>query len=180
MAPRDGGASSVPVQNGAWYALQLRPGGLERAQTNLARQGIGWLMPQRPRTTRRAGRHINVMRPLFPGYLFIERHADSPPWRTINSTYGVAKAVCLEPGRPAEVPRALIAVLKAASTEAGEYIGDPDPFRPGDDVRVTAGPFANFIARVEAVPERDRIYVLLDMMGRDVRTTIRPGDLERV
>ncbi|MEM9474854.1 MAG: hypothetical protein AAGA71_06150 [Pseudomonadota bacterium] len=58
-------------------------------------------------------------------------------------------------------------------------MGDPDPFLPGDSVRVVAGPFANVLACVEAAPERDRVFVLLDMMGRDVRATLQPGDLER-
>ena len=162
-----------------WYVVQLKPGGFDRAKMNLARQGVSNFMPMRPRTTRRAGRLMNVMRPLFPGYLFIELGLGAPHWRTINATYGVAKAVCLEPGRPVRVSGELIAALKVASTEDGDYIGDPDPFFPGENVRVVTGPFANILARVEAAPERDRIFVLLDMMGREVRATIRSGDLER-
>lgn len=162
-----------------WFVLQLKAGGLERARTNLVRQGVSSFMPMRRRTARRAGRLMDVVRPLFPGYLFIELGQDAPAWRTINATYGVSKAVCLEPGKPVEVPIGIIAVLKAASSEEGNYVGDPDPFLPGETVRVTAGPFADILACVEVAPECDRIFVLLDMMGREVRAGLRPGDLER-
>ncbi|MEM8550693.1 MAG: transcriptional activator RfaH [Verrucomicrobiota bacterium] len=162
-----------------WFVLQLKPGGLERARTNLWRQGVSSFMPMRHRTTRRAGRLMDVKRPLFPGYLFIELGRDAPAWRSINATYGVAKVVCLEPGQPFDVPGDVIAALKAASSKDGDYMGDPEPFLPGETVRVVAGPFASILARVEAVPERDRMFVLLDMMGREVRGAVRPGDLER-
>lgn len=163
----------------AWYVLQLKPGGLDRARTNLARQGVQSFMPRRRCTARRGGRLVDGSRPLFPGYLFIEVGQNAPAWRSLNATYGVAQAVCLEPGRPVRIPDTIIAALRAASSKDGEYMGDPDPFLPGDSVRVVAGPFANVLACVEAAPERDRVFVLLDMMGRDVRATLQPGDLER-
>lgn len=175
-------ADSVDVSRAVqstWFVLQLKPGGLDRARTNLARQGVSSFMPMRQRTTRHAGRLTNVTRPLFPGYLFIELGRDAPAWRSINATYGVARAVCREPGKPVEVPVAIISALRVASSDDGEYIRDPEPFLPGETIRVAAGPFADVLARVEAAPERDRIYVLLDMMGREVRAAVRSVDVER-
>lgn len=42
----------------------------------------------------------------------------------------------------------------------------------GDEVRVLNGPFANFIATVEALSSPERIGVLIDLMGRKVRTSV--------
>ena len=53
-------------------------------------------------------------------------------------------------------------------------------FEPGEDVRIIIGPFADLVAKVEAVPEKDRIFVLLDMMGRTVRAQLSGADLERL
>lgn len=136
-------------------------------------------MPMRQKTTRRAGRLAYVKRPLFPGYLFIELGSNAPTWRSISATYGVAKAVCFVPGKPVQVPFEVISALKLASSDQEDYTTDPDPFLLGERVRVVVGPFADFLARVEATPERDRVFVLLEMMGRAVRTSIRPADLER-
>lgn len=163
-----------------WYVVQLKPGGLDRARTNLARQGVTSFMPLRSMTMRRNGRLAMAKRPLFPGYLFIAIGPGAPPWRAINSTYGVAKTVCLEPGRPVRVPSALMSALRARCTTVGDYCSDHESFAPDDNVRVVLGPFAGLLAKVEAVPERERIFVLLDIMGRAVRAQVRAIGLERV
>lgn len=161
---------------GPWYLARLKPGGLDRARRNLERQGVRSFCPHRIRTERRNGRLVSGPRPLFPGYVFIEVGEGSPGWRSINATYGIASVVCLEPGRPARVPPKVMAALLAADGSSG---GASEDFATGDKVRVAAGPFADFVARVEATPEKDRVFVLLDMMGRTVRTQLRPTDLER-
>lgn len=159
-----------------WYLVRLKPGGLARAEHNLARQMIGTFCPMRWRTSRRDRRLVTEMRPMFPGYLFVNVPPGSAGWRSINATYGVAQAVCMEPGRPARLPPEIMRVLLAGgATLDGRHL----TVLPGDRVRVAAGPFADALARVEALPERDRILVLLDIMGRKVRTSLGPADLER-
>jgi transcriptional antiterminator RfaH len=169
------GEAPAGTARGSWYLVRLKPGGLARAEANLARQGITGFCPQRRRTERRRGRLVTALRPLFPGYLFIAPPAEGVDWRSVNATYGVASVVCLEPGRPARVPADLVAALTAC-----DATGQGDAFRPGDGVRVVLGPFADLLARVEAVPERDRIVVLLDMMGRTVRARLSAVDLEPI
>lgn len=159
------------------YVLQLRPGGLERAKTNLARQNVTSFMPMRTRTQRRANRLLDVKRPLFPGYLFVEVDPETVRWRSINSTYGVAKAVSLTDGRPTPVPTELLARVRSLDEQSLDAKGFDD-FVVGERVRVVSGPFAEFEAQIEAVPEKDRIYVLLDMMGREVRTEVKAADVE--
>src|SRR6056297_2343880 len=96
-----------------WYLARLKPGGLRRAQENLARQGVTYYCPMRSRTRRERGRLVTALRPLFPGYLFIQVPEGTSSWRSINATYGVAQVVCLEPGRPARVPKGIMLVLQA-------------------------------------------------------------------
>jgi len=79
----------------AWYLAQLKPGGLDRAVVNLARQGFDSLMPVREETRRRAGRWRTIAKPLFPGYLFVKVPAGRQDWRAINATYGVSRLVAL-------------------------------------------------------------------------------------
>lgn len=161
-----------------WYVVQLKPGGLERAKINLARQGVTTFMPMRKRTIRRATRLIDTVRPLFPGYLFIEMGRDAPPWRSVNGTYGVAKVVSIVPGEPAQVPADFISGLSLMCGQADDYTAAPTSFKTGEQVRIVSGAFANLIARVERTPESERIYVLLELMGRQVRAGIRASDLE--
>ena len=172
-------SSSTPEGMGDWYLARLKPGGLRRAKENLARQGVTFFCPMRKRTQRERGRLVTALRPLFPGYLFIQVSEGAVSWRSINATYGVSQVVCLEPGRPSRVPKGIMAALLASDADGGE--GDSAPlFKPGEDVRVVVGPFADLVAKVDVVPEKDRIFVLLDMMGRTVRAQLSGTDLERL
>ena len=173
-----GGAVSES-HNEPWFLAQLKPGGLERAVTNLARQGYESFMPMREETRRRAGRWDRVRKPLFPGYLFVKVPLSQMHWRSINSTYGVARIVALEAGRPTRVDPDLVAALKVRFRFNGE-LNQSAELEVGNRVRVITGPLADNLAEIEAVPERGRIHVLLQFMGRYTRAVLATDDVESV
>ncbi|MEM9975518.1 MAG: transcriptional activator RfaH [Pseudomonadota bacterium] len=172
-------ASLAPASadGGAWYLARLKPGGLETARTHLTRQGFTTLMPMQTVTRRRAGRLAQATRPLFPGYLFVQVADAAPRWQAINATRGVAALVSIGSHLPTPVPAGIVAAL-AGRTGAGAE-GLAFSFAAGDPVRVIAGAFAETLAKIEAVGEGDRIFVIIDMMGRAVRTALTACDVER-
>ncbi len=111
-----------------WYLAQLKPGGFERAVTNLARQGYESFMPLREETRRRSERWDTKLRPLFPGYLFVKVPDDRRQWRSI---IGVSRPVALEAGRPTQVAPELIAALKVRVREVGK-LQPPAELKVGD------------------------------------------------
>jgi transcriptional antiterminator RfaH len=182
LRPSDPSASAAARQDsasagGQWYLVQLKPGGGDRARRNLDRLGFETFMPMRWETRRRSGRMTENLRPLFPGYLFVLFRPGESRWRVINSTYGVARIVCLEGGRPTPVPEALMRSLKAACNTDG-VLRQREALCPGQDVRVIRGPFAGFPARIEAMPDRERVFILLEMMGRMVGATVSTAHIE--
>lgn len=162
-----------------WYLAQLKPGEFRRAVTNLGRQGFASFMPQREVTRRHGGRWETRPRPLFPGYLFVEVPHQSPNWRAINSTYGVAHLVSLGQGRPTRVAPELIAALLARTDDDGQLKLDGD-FQVGDRVRVISGPLADQVAEIETIPERGRIHLFLELMGQYARIALSSSRVERV
>ncbi len=172
------GAVSQSVSE-PWYLAQLKPGGFERAVTNLERQGYESFMPLREETRRHAGRWDKRNRPLFPGYLFVKVPDDKRHWRSINATYGVSRLVALEAGRPTPVAPKLVAELRKRMAANGLLQPSAD-LKTGDQVRVVSGPFTDTLAEIEAIPEQGRIYVLLDLMGRYVKAELAAADVETV
>lgn len=168
----------TPDIDAPWYLAQLKPGGLERAITNLGRQGYESFMPLREETRRRAGRWSTRARPLFPGYLFVKVADSRQHWRSINSTFGVARLVALEAGRPTRVDPAIVETLKVRIHDDGRLRSAAE-LEVGDQVRVVSGPLADRLAEIEAIPERGRINVLLELMGRYTRTELQDTDVER-
>ena len=55
----------------------------------------------------------------------------------------------------------------------------PEALQTGDKVRIISGPFAATLAEVGAVPEKDRVILFLDLMGRSIRMQADPGQLEK-
>ena len=163
--------------DGAWYLAQLKPGGLNRAKTNLARQGYDSFMPLREETLNRAGRWSTISRPLFPGYLFVNVSDDRQSWASINSTFGVSRLVALEGGRPTRISSDIIKALQARVNKDGR-MQSLAKFKVGDQVEVISGPLVKRIAEIEAIPEEGRIYVFLELMGRYVKTELPAVNLE--
>lgn len=161
-----------------WHLVQLRPNGHALAERNLARQGFATFLPRHRATVRRSGRFVTELRPLFPGYIFVATHPGSAPWRKINSTLGVSRVVSFGGGQPRAVPHSLVAGLMARCDAAGELV-ELGQFAAGDAVEVRAGPFADFVATVEQVDPGRRVWVLLELMGRETRISLAPEDLSK-
>lgn len=161
-----------------WHLAQLKPNGLALAVRNLARQGFETFMPLHQTTLRRSGRFVTEPKPLFPGYLFVAFDPSDAPWRKINSTLGVAKLVAFGSGQPKQVPSALIDALRARYDASGRLRG-PEAFCAGDRVEIKSGPFTDFVATVENITPDHRVWILLDLMGRETRISLAPEDLSK-
>jgi transcriptional antiterminator RfaH len=164
------------VVGSAWYLAQARPNQSHTAEHNLARQGFLVFAPKQEGARRRGSRFVGERQPLFPGYLFVAFNPASSAWRTINSTYGVSKLVSFGAGVPAPVPRDLVAGL-IARCDASGYLLPPEVLKPGDNVQVLNGPFAQFVATVESLAPQRRVWVLLDILGTRTRVSLEVGHL---
>ena len=157
-----------------WYLVQVKPNALRRAQTNLERQGFRCFTPRQRHSFRRSGEFVTADLPVFPGYLFVTLNPANGSWRVINSTYGVARIVSFG-AVPAPLPDGLMQALLA---RYGDLCEGPDAsidLRVGEDVVIREGPFADFVATVEAIDPERRVHLLIDFMGRHSRVTVE-GD----
>jgi transcriptional antiterminator RfaH len=162
-----------------WFVAQLRPQGLIRAQAHLHRQGFETFAPEILVTTMRAGVPRQTRTPLFAGYLFVSFDPAVTGWSVINSTRGIARLILNDPRRPQPLPCALMAGLKARCDARG-LLSPPADLSVGDRIRVLAGPFADLVTTIETVPGPERIGVLIDLMGRKVRTSVPRNQIEKL
>ncbi len=156
----------------SWFLAQMKPNSHAIANRNLVRQGFETFLPLQEETRRVQGRFATRKRPLFPGYIFVAMDPNSGAWRSVNSTYGISRLVGLG-GTPTPVPNALIDALRARCDDDGKLLPPSLP-HPGDDVMLTKGPFADFVARVESIAPDRRVWVLMEMMGGQTRVAIDP------
>ena len=159
-----------------WHLVQFKPNSHRLAARNLQRQGFETFLPLQKVTRRKASRLTVDLRPLFPGYMFVGVELDVAPWRTINSTIGVSRLVSFADNyKP--LPLNLISSLMLRCDKEGKLL-PPKTLNAGDSVEVLAGPFTNFVASVEKIDAQQRVWVLMESMGRGTRMKVQPEQLK--
>jgi transcriptional antiterminator RfaH len=155
-----------------WFVAHTQPHAEAKATAHLTRQGFEIYFPRYLKRRRHARRIETVAAPLFPRYLFVAVDLTAQRWRSIYSTVGVARLVC-NGDEPSAVPDGIVEALKGREDDAGFIKLDYRPqFRPGDKVRVLDGAFSSCLGLFEGMAERDRIAILLDLLGRKVRVVL--------
>ena len=156
----------------AWYVVHSHPNGEARAVANLTRQGFETYLPVFRKTRSHARRTDSVLRPLFPRYLFVDLDVLRQRWRTVLSTYGVSNLIC-RGDEPVPVDPAIVQALK--DQEQDGVIQPVTPLqrlRLGDKVHVLGGAFVDLIGSFQGMRDADRIVVLLNLLGGEIRATL--------
>lgn len=161
-----------------WFLAQLKPNSAKIAQRNLARQGFETFLPLEEATQQRNGAFVTTHRPVFPGYIFVAVSAAQGAWRTINSTQGITRLVSF--GRdPAVVPQGLIEALQARCDASGN-LALGSGLSSGDTVSFATGPFVDFVGEVERIDSKQRVWVLLELLGGPARVVAREEQLRTI
>jgi transcriptional antiterminator RfaH len=158
-----------------WYVVQTQPHAETKAMGHLIRQGFEAYLPRYLKRRRHARKVEMVAAPLFPRYLFVTVDMETQRWRSIHSTTGVSRLVC-NGDEPASVPPEVVAALQAREEAGGFVTLERRPqFAPGERVRVVDGIFADSLGLFEGVADRERVAILLDLLGRKVRILMDEG-----
>ena len=155
-----------------WYVIKTQSKSEAKAELHLRRQGFNVYLPRFLKRRRHARKTDWVKAPLFPQYMFVEIDLDAHRWRAIHSTVGVSHLVC-NGEMPAALPHRIVEEFKSLEDDAGLIRPhEIHPLKKGDRVRILTGAFCDMIGLFEVVNDKDRITVLLDMLGRKVKVQL--------
>jgi len=160
----------VLAEEERWYVARTLPQRELRAAQQLANQGFRSFVPRYWKNRRHARKVETVSVPLFPRYIFTILDRGRHRWRSINGTFGVDRLITYG-GEPQPVPRGVVESLMAAADPEGNIQFDFH-LRQGQIVRVTAGPFADFVGELEHLDDNGRVSVLLEIMGGRMRVAL--------
>ena len=119
-----------------------------------------------------------VLRPIFPGYIFVRFSSKSSDWRKINSTHGVVRLVSFRAQTPVAVPEGLIIELMKRCNEQA-VLRPLNDLKAGEAVKMVSGSFAEFVGEIEALLAPERLRILFDFMGQKTRLDVSSDDVER-
>jgi len=177
----DGRGESQPVSDQPenprlkWYIIQAYSGYENKVKASLLdrikRAGMEHafgeiLIPkEQVQENRGGGKKRTVQRTFYPGYIFVQMDLTDETWHLVKGTPKINGFIG---GRhPSPVPKREIDIIR---DQVEEGAAKPKPlvsFDPGDHVRVTDGPFANYTGTVESVNEKKQtVTVLINVFGR--------------
>lgn len=155
-----------------WYVVYTHANAEAKARSHLLRQGFTTMLPTYRCWRSHARKREVVERPLFPRYVFVALDVLEQRWRPILSTVGVCDLV-RHGNAPTPMPSGLAEEIgERAAGGAFDRLSPADGMREGDVVRILEGPFTDLIGRFAGLADKERVFVLLDLLGRQVRTTL--------
>lgn len=157
--------ASVP-RGSRWYAVQCLSHRELAAASHLQNQEYQVFFPRRHKIRRHARKTDTVLVAFFPGYLFVSLDLTRHRWRSVNGTYGVGSLV-MRGEYPAPVPVGVVESLQQSCDETSVVEWQPD-LKPGQAVRILAGPLGDVVGELERLDGAGRVRVLLEIMGARV------------
>ena len=180
---------SEPEQRMRWYVIQAFSGYEGRVQKSLIEhirlnemeeQFGEILVPTEEVVEMRAGQKRKSERKFFPGYVLVQMQMNDATWHLVRSIPRVMGFIGGTPERPAPISDKEADLILNRLQDA---IDKPKPktlFEPGELVRVSEGPFADFNGVVESVDyEKSRIKVSVMIFGRSTPVELEYGQVEK-
>jgi len=151
-----------------WNVLYTKPHREEMVCSWLSDRGMRVYLPKvRSRNKERKDR----MEPFFPCYVFAQLELEREDLTSVGWTPGLRRVVSFG-GAPATVDDPFIEFVAERLEEINRQ-GWPSPFKSGDLVLITQGPFRDMIG-VFARPSSaaKRVQILLDILGKQTRCEV--------
>ena len=168
-----GVAERMPSDAGetaSWYAVHTQPRREQVAETHLRALGATTFCPRYRQRVILHGYRREVVRPLFPGYLFASFDV-SRDFRAVHYATGVRGVVAFG-GEPAVVPPELLTGIETRM-ENGYVVLPPRSFSVGERVEIIDGPFQGHTGIFQAgLSGAERVAILLDTLKYNARVVL--------
>ena len=138
------------------------------------------LVPTEEVVEMRDGKKRKSERKFYPGYVLVQMEMDDGTWHLVKNTPRVLGFIGGTKDKPAPITeKEADAILRRV--ESG--VDQPKPktlFEPGEVVRVSEGPFADFNGVVEEVDyDKSRVKVAVLIFGRSTPVELEFGQVEK-
>lgn len=159
---------------GKWYIVHTYSGHENKvAKTLMQRvQAMGFeerifdaLVPTRDTIRVRGGKKETIKEKIFPGYILVNMDLSDEAWVLVRTTPGVTSFVGAQ-NKPTPIRDDEVQAIVA-------FVGQKEPvykaqFTQGEAVKITDGPFSDFLGTVESIDEaKGKVKVLVSIFGRE-------------
>lgn len=170
-----------------WFVVHTYSGYEERVKKNLEQrlkfmdtidEVFQVVIPTTDEIEVRGGQRRTVTKKILPGYVLVQMKMSDNSWDVVRNTPGVTGFVSSgnkpTPLEEEEVDRILSQITAEVPTIKVGY-------RRGQSVRVTDGPFIDFVGTVDEInPTTGKIKVLLSIFGRETPVQLDALQVEKL
>ena len=138
------------------------------------------LVPSEEVVEIRDGKKRKSERKFFPGYVLVQMDIDDAVWHLVRSVPRVMGFIGGTADKPAPITDREANQILQRMEEGAERPRPKVLFEPGEVVRVTSGPFADFEAVVEGVDyEKNKLKVSVLIFGRSTPVELEFTQVEK-
>ncbi|KKQ24129.1 MAG: Transcription antitermination protein nusG [Candidatus Roizmanbacteria bacterium GW2011_GWC2_37_13] len=157
-----------------WYVIHIQTGYEQRVKQALEQRikslGVedkifSVVIPTREIIVVKKGKKTKATEKVFPGYILVKMILNDDSWLVVRTTEGVTGFVGagLKPTPISD--KEVDAIMKFVEQEQPKF---KTKFTVGEAVKITEGPFTDFLGTVEAIDEgRGKIKVLVSIFDRE-------------
>lgn len=165
---------SALAVKGHWYVVHTYSGHEARVAETL-RQRVATLgqtdkvfellIPTQDKIQIKHGKKSTIKEKIFPGYLLVKMIVDDDSWLVVRTTQGITGFVGTGNKPTPLSPKEVEAIMQFAQMGVPKYKAN---FSLGEAVKITDGPFSDFLGSVESIDEEHgKIRVLVSVFGRE-------------
>lgn len=116
-------------------------------------------------------------RKFYPGYILVEMALDDDTWHLIKNTMRVTGFV--GGAKPVPLPEEEVDII-VQQMERGPMPQIKSQFEKGENVRITDGPFSNFVGFIDDVDmDHGRLRVMVSIFGRQTPVELSFSQIEK-
>jgi len=174
-------------QQKRWYIVHTYSGYENKVKSNLEKR-IEYMnmsdkifrieVPQKTVTQIKGGKKQEKDEKIFPGYVLVEMIMDEDSWYVVRHTAGVTKFVGSAkkpiPAKDSEIKK----VIQRSTSTTQKVEMD---VKVGDKVRITSGPFAEFVGDItEVYPDKAKLRANVSIFGRETPVELEYKQIQKL
>lgn len=172
--PQDDAHVADRSKEGKWYIIHTYAGHENKVERSLKQRVEAMkfkdrifdiIVPTRNTIKVSGGKKETVKEKIFPGYVLVKMILDDESWILVRSTQGVTSFIGAG-NKPTPISEKEVeAIQKFMNLEEPMY---KVQFIVGEAVKITDGPFSDFLGTIESIDEaRGKVRVLVSIFGRE-------------
>ena len=170
-----------------WYIVHVYSGYENKVKTNLEKR-IEYMdmgdkifrveVPQKTITQVKAGKKSEKDEKIFPGYVLVEMIMTEDTWYVVRHTAGVTKFVG---SAKKPIPAKESEIKKIIQRSTGSVQKIELDVKVGDQVKISSGPFADFIGEItEVYPDKAKLRATVSIFGRETPVELEYKQIQKL